>query len=37
MSYHFGYAKAYAMLTRIEFFQQIEETLMRSPYAALRK
>ena len=33
--YHFGYSKAYAMLTRVEFFpyvEQIEETLTRSPY-----
>ena len=38
MSYHFGCAKAYAMLTRVGVFpyaKQIEETLTRSPYAGL--
>ena len=33
MSYHFGYAKASAMLTRVEFFL----TRSKWPYAALRK
>ena len=39
MSYHFGYAKAYAMLTRVEVFltrSKLRKSL-RSPYAALRK
>ena len=40
MSYHFGYAKAYAMLTRVEFFltrsklrKPLREVLTR-PYAS---